>query len=593
MDAQVLLLLATVVIAMILFSLERIPTDATAIGVLLFLILAGLLPAEEAFAGFGSDVVIMMLGLLILMAALARTGVTDAVSRALARPSGWSPTGLLLVLMTMALGIGAFMSNTAATALLLPVAIGLARDARLSWGKYLMPLAFASMLAGSITLIGTSTNIIVSGLMTRHGLEPMGVVELAPVGLAISVIGIGYMLLVGRRLVPDRIPSDELEGFSKDVYVTEILILPDSQLAGETLDSSNLGRDLDLKVLRVLREGRRQLAVASTELREGDVLLVAGERDRILGVRATSGVAIRPEVKFTLPELEEEELGVTDVIITPGSELIGRTLEGLRFRDQYELQVLAVDRHGRTLSRKLSKVRLRTADVLVVQGPQRRIEVLEREGLFRVLKSVDDRPLQRRRAPIAVAVFLGVLAASAFDVLSLPVAMLLGALVVFATRCITPEEAYKQVDWRVLILIACMLALGAAMEATGTADFLAQQIVSLAGQLNPAWLLVGFFALTSALTQPMSNQAAATVVLPIALDTAVQLGLNPRTFAVTVALAASCSFLTPLEPCCQLVYGPGRYRFLDFVRVGAPLTVLVCLVCTFLVPLLWPIGAPF
>jgi di/tricarboxylate transporter len=263
-------------------------------------------------------------------------------------------------------------------------------------------------------------------------------------------------------------------------------------------------------------------------------------------------------------------------------------LQGLNFRNQYELQVLAVQRHGQTLKRKLSKVRLRAADVLLVQGDPERIEVLERRGLFRVLGVLEKRS-NRRRAPIAVGIFVAVLAASALNLLSLPAAMLLGTLFVFITRCITPEEAYRRINWKVLILIACMLGLGVAMEATGTAEFLAVQIVNVMGNAQPVWLLTGFYVLTVLLTQPMSNQAAAAVVLPVAIQTATQLDLNPRTFAIMIALAASSSFLTPLEPACLLVYGPGRYRFIDFIKVGALLTVLVYVISLAMVLLLWPL----
>jgi di/tricarboxylate transporter len=590
MDVQILLLLSTVSVALVLFSLERIPTDVTALGVLLFLILTGLLPAEDAFAGFGSDVVVMMLGLLILMAALSRTGVTDVVGRVILRRTDASANQLLLVVMIVAVAIGAFMSNTAATAFFLPIVIGLARNAQLSPAKFLMPLAFASILASSITLIGTSTNIVVSGLMTQYGLQPIGMFELAPVGIPIAVVGVVYMLVLGRRFIPDRIPAREIESLSKGLYLTEILIPLDSPLVGKTLRASNLGRELDLKVLRIIRDKTRYIMPrAGTKLNKEDILLVEGERENILRVKDASGVEIRADVKFSLSDLQTEDIVLTDVIIAPGSPLIGRTLQGLRFRNQYELQVLAVDRHGKTLTRKLSRVRLRTADILVVQGDLARIEALEKQGLFRILKSVGERRPNRKRAPIALVTFIGVLVAATFDLVSLPVAMLLGALLAFATRCITPEEAYKEVNWKVLVLIASMLGLGAAMEATGTAKFLAGQIVKLMGHSQPVWLLTGFFALTVLLTQPMSNQAAAAVVLPVAIQTAKQLGLNPRSFAMMIALAASCSFLTPLEPSCLLVYGPGRYRFVDFIKVGILLTVLIYVICVVLVLLIWPI----
>jgi di/tricarboxylate transporter len=589
MDAQIPLLVGTILTALVLFSLELIPVDVTALGVLLFLIVTGLLPPEKAFAGFGSDVFIMVLGLLILMAALARTGVTGYVGQVLLRRAKSSPKRLLLVVMVVAVAVGAFMSNTAAAAFFLPIVVSLARSAQLSPAKVLMPLAFASILASSITLIGTSTNIVVSGLMTQYGLAPLGMFELAPAGIPIAVVGVAYMLLLGRHLIPNRVPARKLDDISEGLYLTEILIPARSSLAGKTLDGSGLGRDLDLEVVRIVRGGKRIVPRAATRLKEGDVLLVEGERRNVLRVKEMSDVQIRPDVEFSLSDLETGDVVLTDVIVTPGSQLVGRTLRGLDFRNRYESQVLAVHRHGQAISRKLSRTRLRTADILIVQGGRERIEALERQGLFRILRTVEESRPNRRRAPMAVAIFFGALAAATFNLLSLPVAMLLGALLVFVTRCITPEEAYGQINWKVLILIASMLGLGAAMEATGTAEFLAAQIVRLMGAAQPAWLLTGFFVLTVLLTQPMSNQAAATVVLPVAIQTANQMGLNPRGFAVMIALAASCSFLTPLEPACMLVYGPGRYRFMDFVKVGALLTVLVYVISIGSVLVFWPI----
>jgi di/tricarboxylate transporter len=590
MDIQIPLLLGTIVTALALFSWERIPADVTALGVLLFLILTGLLPPEEAFSGFGSDVFVMVMGLLILMEALSRTGVTDYVGQILLRRSNSDATQLLLMVMVAAVVIGGFMSNTAATAFFLPIVIGLARNAKQSPSKYLMPLAFASILASSITLIGTSTNIVVSGLMAQSGLAPLGMFELTPAGIPIAIVGVTYMLVLGRRLIPARMPVEEYEyeEAGQGLFLTELLIPTGSPLAGKTLSGSDLGRELDLNVVRIMRGRRNILPRATTKIKEGDVLLVEGERANLLRVEETTGAQVRPDVEFSLSELAVGEVALTDVIVTPGSLLAGRTLQGLNFRNQYELQVLAVQRHGQTLKRKLSQVRLRAADVLLVQGDPERIEVLERRGLFRVLGSLEKRS-NRRRAPIAVGIFVAVLVAGALNLFSLPAAMLLGTLLVFATRCITPEEAYRRINWKVLILIACMLGLGVAMEATGTADFLANQIVTVLGDAPPMGLLTGFYVLTVLLTQPMSNQAAAAVVLPVAIQTARQLDLNPRSFAIIIALAASSSFLTPLEPACLLVYGPGHYRFIDFLKVGALLTILVYVISIVMVLLLWPV----
>ena len=590
MNVQIALVLGVVAVAMGLFAVDKIPASVIGLGVLLFLIIAGLLSPEKAFAGFGSAVFLMILGIMIMTEALRRTGVTDTIGRWLLQRPHTSERTLLVIVMAAAVVVGAFMSNTAATAFFLPIVIAFARQKGFSPAKFLMPLAFASILASSITLIGTSTNIVVSGMMGDYGMRTISMFELAPVGLPIALVGMIYMILLGRRLVPDRIPQEELEEFGARLYLSELLIRTDSPLVGQSLTQAGLGEKLDLKVLRIIRDGSRYIVPrTSTELVAEDVLLVEGAREDILRAKDMDAIDIKAEAELPDYDLAPQEIGLAEITLLPGSPLIGRTLKGLEFRSQYGLQVLAINRHGETLRRKLSHVRLHTGDVLIVQGERTHIQTLERQNLFRILDSPDDRHLNRTRAPIAIAIFVGTIAIATLDLLALPTAMLLGALLVFATRCITPEEAYSQVNWKPLILIACMLALGKAMEVTGTAAFLADQIVALAGTSRPHWLLSGFFALTVLLTQPMSNQASAVVVLPVAMQTAGQLNLNAGAFAITIALAASCSFLTPLEPACLLVYGPGRYRFWDFPKVGALLTILIYGIVILLVPLLWPV----
>jgi di/tricarboxylate transporter len=591
MTLPILLLLATVLVGLVLFALELIPTDVTALGLLLFLTITGLLPAEKAFAGFASDAVIMILGILIMVEALIRTGVTDFVGRVILRQTSTRAKKILLVVMVAASVMASFISNTAATAFFLPIVIVLTHQAKLSPGKFLMPLAFASVLAGSITLISTSTNIIVSSLMTKYDMPPMGMFELTLVGVPIMIVGLIYMLTLGHRLVPDRIPDKERREFSVHLYLTEILILPDSSLSGKTLKEAALGKELDLKVLQILRDDQPNITPqAHTVLEENDILLVEGEREKILQVKEMAGIDIRADVKFSDPDQQPEDIGLTEVILTPGSPLIGRTLQGLRFREAYDLQVLAINRHGETLRHKMSHIRLQTGDVLVVQGDFDQIGALGNRGIFRILNTLEAQSPNGRRAPIAIAVFVGALAIATLGLVSLPVATLLGTLLVFLTRCITPEEAYSRINWRVLILIASMLGLGEAMEATGTAQYLAGLVTQVVGDSSPWLILSGFFFMAVLLTQPMGDQAAAVVILPVAIRTALQLGLNPRAFAMMIALTSSCSLLTPLEPACLLVYGPGHYRFLDYMKVGVIPTLLIYLIAILMVPLLWPVG---
>lgn len=594
MTLEIGLLLGVILVAAVLFSLERVSPDIVGLGVVIALVIFGLAPADKAFDGFGSDTVITILGLLILTATLLRTGVIDLTGRAILRHTGDSPNRLLLVIMVAAAGLSAFVSNTAATAFFVPIVVGIAQRANISPSKLLMPLAFSSILTSSVTLISTSTNLVVSGMMTQYGMEPMGMFEMAPVGVPIAIAGLAYMYFIGRHWIPERTPpGDLMDEFGMRPYLSELMILPSSPLVGKTLEDAAFGRDLDLTVIQVVREKKKVLAPSrELVLRANDVLLVEGRSEHLLKIKDRAGIDIKADVKLTDPAIEQKDLSLVEGIIMPRSPLIGRTLKGSQFRERYGLQVLGVNRHGENIRRKLSQAPLRMGDLLLLQGTPANLGRLQDENVVKILNAVKEERPNRRRARRAILIFLGVLALGSFKVLTFPVAVMLGSVLVFVTKCITPEEAYREVEWKAVVLIGSMLALGVAMQQTGTAEYLAGMITHWVRDVGVFWLLTGFFFLTVGLTQPMSNQAAAIVILPVAIQTAVQLGLNPRTFAVTVAVAASCSYLTPLEPSCIMVYGPGRYRFIDFLRVGSVLTVVIYLIAIFLIPRVWPLKAP-
>jgi di/tricarboxylate transporter len=592
MTLSIGLLLGILAVALVLFWRDRVAPDVVALGVLLAIILFRLLPSQDAFAGFGSDTVLMILGLLILTSALQRTGVVDLVGEAILRRIGDHPGWIPATLMISTCLLSAFMSNTAATAFFLPIAIGLARRSSLSPSQLLLPMAFSSILSSSVTLISTSTNLVVSGLMTQRGMAPMGLFELAPVGLPIAILGLAYMLTVAPRLLPRRAAADSTDdSFGLRAYLTEVVVLGGSPLAGKTLQESGLGRDLDLNVLRIVRGGRSLLAFPEARLEEGDLLIVEGERASILRIKDRAGIDIKADAQLADVVDGTSEVRLAEGVLLPISPLVGGTLAEIRFRERYDLQVLAIHRHGEALHRKLSEVRLQIGDVLLLQGATRNLSLAEQDLAFQLLGAVEHERANRRRAPLAIAIFLFSLAAATSGLLQLPVAVLLGGLLVFLTGCVSPEQAYRDVEWRALVLIAAMLALGKAMDSTGTAAYLADLIVGWTTGLGPRWILSGFFALTVVLTQPMSNQAAAAVVFPVATQTAEHLGFDPRAFAIVIALAASCSYMTPLEPSCLMVYGPGRYRFADFMKVGALLTLLIFAVVIWLVPVFWPLNA--
>ncbi|MCZ7552215.1 MAG: hypothetical protein B6D39_10215 [Anaerolineae bacterium UTCFX2] len=591
MTLPILLLLIVLAVALVLFSFEWFSPDVTAIGVLVALVLLGLIPVEQAFSGFGSDTVILLLGLLIMTSALMRTGVVGVVSRHLLRYTRDRPQQLLLMTMLSVGLLSSLINNTAAAAFFLPVILGLSQRAKINASRLLMPMAFAAVLASSVTLISTSTNVVVSGLIVQAGLQPIGMLELTPVGIPILISGLLYMLIIGQRLIPERPASQDLtDTFGLRPYLAELRILPGSPLVDQTLAQTGLGRDLNLTVMSIIRDGKRQLAPAgSARLKAGDALLVEGLSADILKIKDLPGLDIQADAKFSDLDLQDHNLRLAEVVLLATSRFIGRTIRGLQLREKFRIQVLAISRRTGVVYSKIADTRLSLGDVLLVQGSQGQIAALQEDNAFDVLGVVESQRFKPKQAWTVIAIFIGALLLATFKITPMPIAMLLGALLVFLTRCISPEEAYRRVEWKVLILIGCMLALGVAMQTTGTAEFLAQLLVAWVGHWNPLWLLTGFFVLTVLLTQPMSNQAAAAVVIPVALQTALQLGLNPRTFAMMIAIAASTSYLTPLEPACLMVYGPGRYRFTDFLKVGGLLTLVVFFIAISLAPLIWPL----
>ncbi len=591
MTTQIAIVLSLLFIALVLFSIERIPIEVVALLLVMALVLTNTLTAGDAFAGFGNDIVITIAGLFILTGGLAKTGVIDLVGRRLHRTAGDSEFRIVMLIMFAAAFCAAVMKNTTTTAMFLPVVLGIGARRNISPSKLLMPLAFGAILGGTCTLIGTSTNLAVSGALPRYGIEPFTMFELTRVGVVIVAVGMLYMLLVGLRLLPRRKSAESLtDQYLIRQYMTEVIVLDDSPLINKSLAEARLGDELDLTVLGILR-GQEQYRVAphpAEKIRPDDLLLVQGRVEDILKVKSEAGIEIKADFTLNDSLLKGKDTELFEAMVARGSDFLGRTLKRLDFRKRYGLTVLAINRHGVNLLSKISRVRLRFGDVLLLQGNREQVERLAADGHILLLEEVSEkqaRPEKRRWAVLAFGVFLFF---SLTHLVPLPIAVLFGVMILLATQSLRMSEVYEIIDWRLLILIACMMSFGVAMEKTHADQYLADLIVQATGQYGPMAVLAGFFLMTVALTQPMSNQAAALVMLPISVKTAVSLGLNPRTFAVTVTYAASCSFLTPLEPACVLVYTPGRYRFLDFVKVGSILTLAVFAIVIWLVPVFWP-----
>lgn len=584
--AFVLILLAA---AMVFFVKETLPMDIVTLLVLLALLVGGILTPQEAFAGFGSDIIIILASVFVISGAMRETNIVDWLGETLGKLSRGGENTLLLLLMSSVSGLSALMNNTTVTALMLGPVTGMARRHKINPSKLLMPLAFASILGGTCTLIGTSTNVAVSGYLDRVKMPPLGFFELTPLGILIVIAGTLYMLLVGRHLLPDNPEPTELtDDYGLREYLSEIVIQENSPLAGQLLAHSDLGK-LGFRVLKIVRQGKTILPQSTLPLYAGDILLVSGAVQSLMRARETEGIDIRPDVKFGDKDLKLDNLQILEVLVTPQSSMRGRRIADLDLPRRLKITVLAVNRHGKRLRDKLKSVRLELGDLLLIQGPAESMDVLRNGSDFAVF-SEQKVSTHRGRKGLMVLGFLAIgVIASAMGWVPLSAGLLGAAVASVLIRALPIHRVYETIEWRLLVLIAGMTAFGVAMEKTHAAEFLASGIVGALEPMGTTVILAGFVLLTVILTQPMSNAAAALVVLPIALSTAAKMGLNARTFAIAITYAASVSLIAPFEPSSLLVYGAGKYRFADFVKVGGAMTLLLIILIVLLVPVLWPL----
>jgi len=588
MTSEILTLLVLLAAALTVFLFEWLSVDLVALLLVVALVLTGILTPRQAFAGFSDEVIVVLGSIFVLSAALVRTGVMEWLAGAIYRVAGHTESRVVAAVATTAAALSAFFSNTNVTAVLMPGVLEFSKTSGVRAGRLLIPLAYASMLGGTCTLIGTSTNLAASGMFSELGLAPISVFELAPVGVVMVVVGVLYLALVGHRLLPRRRAATLSEEYRVGEYLAEIIVGAEADLAGATLEESSLLGG-DLNVLAIVRGGARIVPRASSRIEVGDLLIVQGTRERLLDLEARSGIDFEDRTSVGDEELRAEGVRLAEAIIMPRSAFVGRTLRELDFRRRYGPSVLAIHRRGQSMPIKIQNLPLEVGDVLLLQGPAESLELLqERQDLW-LLGEVAHLPFRTRRGLFALGAVVLAVVAGAAGWVPLSVAFLLAALAVVLARCLRPEELYRVIEWRLLILIGGMTSFGVAMETTGTASYLAGRIVEWTSPFGVSFVLAAFVALTMLLTQPMSNAAAALVVLPVAVSTAREIGIDPRSVAILVTLAASLSFIAPFEPACLLVYGPGRYRFRDFVRAGLPLTLIAFVLLMLLVPVVWPL----
>jgi len=590
MSPDAVLVLAVMVLAVVLFVTDRLRSDVVAMLVLAILLVAGIVSPVQAFAGFAHPATVTVAAMFVLSAGLERSGLVARLGGALATIGRRS---LPLALLTMMVGVGfvsAFINNTAAVAILLPTVMALARTIRVSPSKLLIPLSFSSLFGGMCTLIGTSTNILVSSLMAPHDQPPLGMFELGGMGLVFSVVGLAYMLLFGHRLLPDRgAAADLTEEFQVEGYLTEAEVLPGSPLVDRPLRSTLLADESEVDVLAVVRHGvTMTLPPPNAVLETGDVLWIRCNLDRMRTLVGESGLRLRPDRRWGDAQLEAGNATLVEAVVAPSSELVGRTLGEIDFRARSRATVLAVRHHDQLVHDHLAELPLSAGDALLIEVPKERIGMLRQQREFVVVSDVGPLEAERPRSRLAVAIVTAVVVVAAAGLADIVAAATLGALAMILTRCLTVDEAYAAIEWRVVFLLGGILVLGAALDNTGAAAGLSRLIVEGAGPWGPHAVLAVVYFATTLLTSVMSNNATAVLMTPIAFQAAAALGVDPRPLVVAIAYAASASFMTPVGYQTNLlVYGPGGYRFVDYVRVGTPLNLLFWVLAVALIPVFW------
>ena len=595
---------AIVVVALVLFATEPVPIDITAIGIMVALMLlepwTRVTPADGV-SGFASSATITVLAMFILSEGVQRTGVVQMLGATIAsytRDSEFKQLGATIGVVSP---ISGFINNTAAVVILLPMVTDLAEKSRTSPSKLLLPLSYASMFGGMLTLIGTSTNILASSIAGRLAadhpqLHAFSMFEFTGLGIVVAIVGSLYLLTVGRWLVPERIkPEEDLtEEFQMGAYLTEVVVRADSPLVGQTVQEALEGTDFDVDIIQLIREEEVFLEpLARKEIQPGDVFTVRTDRRTLVDLIDAEGLVLLPEIRVTEEELEAGDVGqnLVEIVIAPGSSLVGETLASTRFRQRYDATVLALRHGGELIRKRMDRTGLQVGDALLVQGTAESIERLNTNRDFIVAQEIERPDLRRSKIPVALGIVAAVVGLAALDVIPIMVSALAGALTMVVTGCLRPGEIYEAVHWDIIFLLAGVIPLGIAMERTGSAELLAQLVVASANVFPPIVVLGLFYLFTALLTNVISNNASVVLMIPVAVNAAVEIGANPFAFVLAVTFAASTAFMTPVGYQTNLfVYGPGGYRFSDYVRVGTPLQLLLTVVTTLGIAAFWGVA---
>ncbi len=604
MNAEIVFVFTLLLFTIILFVSDKVRLDIVAIGVILVLMLSGLLTPVEALSGFADPVVLLIAGLFVIGEGLYQTGIAFAVGHWLMRVAGTHEVRLMVMLMLVVAGLSAFMSSTGAVAIFIPIVLSLSVKAGINPSRLLLPIAMASLIGGMLTLIGTPPNLVVSTQLEREGLEPFGFFSFTPIGLTVLLCGIIYMLLVGRYQLPKRAagkPKRNQRSIRElaDAYAVrdKIRLLQlgsGSSLAGQSIEQARLLSRYGIVVIGIEHNKLLNPALSSSVLSSNDALLVFGKQTDLEHFRDEEQLTELPLDEYQVQRVKQE-LGLAEVLLTPDSHLIGQTLIEADFRKHHDLTVLGIQRLGESLQDNFTHIPLAFGDsVLVAGGWQAIAELKEGHDDFLVLnlpEELAEVAPGRHKSTHALVILAVMLVLMTFNLVPNVAAVLLAALAMVLTGCITMNNAYQSLNAQSLVLIAGMLPMATALEKTGAVSLIASALVAAIGDFGPFALMAGLFVLTSVFSQFISNTATTVLIAPIAVAAASALNISVYPILMTVAIAASTAFATPVaSPVNTLILGPGGYKFMDFVKVGVPLQILAMIVTLLLVPVIFPLA---
>lgn len=576
---------------LVLFAADRLRPDQVAMAVPVFLLLGGVLPPSEAVSGLSSPATVTVAAMLVLGLGLRKTGLVAQIGHwARTAPLGGKGMRLFILCLVVA-GLSPFLNNTAVVMVFLPVFVALAEHADEPASRYLIPLSFVAILGGTVTLVGTSTNLVVHGMAVTRGYDELSMFSIAPLGLISLAVGLVYLFTIGRAWLPRRDrPPDLSRKYDVRRFVTELEVSQESPALGRSLGELRWGERYSVSVLGIER-GSTDIPAPRSErhIRPGDILYVQGSADRLLLLARQQKLVTPTDRTRRDLNLSTEGGRLVEIMVSPGSGLVGRTLRDQRFAQRYDATVLAIQQHGITVHERLADVEFRVGDLLLVHGTSDALERLADEPGFIPMAEVKAAGVSRPRAAVALAIMVLVVGVAGLGFLPIMTTALAGVALMVFTGCTRLEEIYAEIDWMVVFVLAGLLPLGVALEQTGVASLLSAFVVGIAGEWGPRAMVASFYVMTALMTEVVSNAATAIILTPVAILAALEAGMNPYALLVTVMFGASASFLTPFGYQTNvMIYSPGGYRFTDFVKVGGLLNLMLLVVATIFIPIFWP-----